>query len=132
MLMFPFFSLMTMVRSESLFNCISLLDASKCHFPLRSGLESSWPAREMQNTAETTTAEKQENNLGMASLLSFYNPKWGGLADKDHMCPETLVSELPVSSAPWAMENLPPFPAVATRLLHVLSHEDVNINEIAK
>lgn len=45
---------------------------------------------------------------------------------------ETTVSELPVSSAPWAMENLPPFPAVATRLLHVLSREDVNINEIAK
>jgi len=44
----------------------------------------------------------------------------------------TLPAELPVSSAPWAMEDLPPFPAVATRLLHVLSREDVNISEIAK
>lgn len=45
---------------------------------------------------------------------------------------ETLVVELPVSSSPWAMDNLPPFPAVASRLLHVLSREDADISEIAK
>jgi len=33
---------------------------------------------------------------------------------------------------PWAIENLPPFPGVATRLLHTLSREDVEIAEVGK
>jgi HD-like signal output (HDOD) protein len=36
------------------------------------------------------------------------------------------------AKAPWALDNLPPFPVVATRLLHTLSREDVEISEIGK
>ena len=36
------------------------------------------------------------------------------------------------AAAPWAIENLPPFPAVATRLLRLLAREDVNVNEVAR
>ena len=35
-------------------------------------------------------------------------------------------------ATPWAIENLPPFPALATRLLQLLSQEDVNVNEVAR
>ena len=35
-------------------------------------------------------------------------------------------------SVPWALDKLPPFPVVATRLLHALSREDVEISEIGK
>jgi putative nucleotidyltransferase with HDIG domain len=33
---------------------------------------------------------------------------------------------------PWALDKLPPFPVVATRLLHRLSQEDVEISEVGK
>jgi HD-like signal output (HDOD) protein len=36
------------------------------------------------------------------------------------------------TKAPWALDKLPPFPVVATRLLHTLSKEDVEISEIGK
>jgi len=42
------------------------------------------------------------------------------------------VAELPLNETPWALENLPPFPAVATRLLSALAKEDVDIREIVK
>jgi putative nucleotidyltransferase with HDIG domain len=38
----------------------------------------------------------------------------------------------PLDKTPWALENLPPFPIVATRLLHALVQEDVDINEVGK
>jgi len=38
----------------------------------------------------------------------------------------------PVKKAPWALEKLPPFPVVATRLLHTLAQEDVEINDVGK
>jgi putative nucleotidyltransferase with HDIG domain len=34
--------------------------------------------------------------------------------------------------APWALDKLPPFAGVATRLLHTLSREDVEIAEVGK
>ena len=34
------------------------------------------------------------------------------------------------SCTPWALENLPPFPPMASRLLEVLSKDDININEV--
>ena len=37
-----------------------------------------------------------------------------------------------MSKAPWALDKLPPFPVVATRLLHTLSKEDVEVSEIGK
>ena len=40
--------------------------------------------------------------------------------------------ELPAGKTPWALENLPPFPAVATQLLQVVSREDVNLNEVGR
>ncbi|HEX4594729.1 MAG TPA: HDOD domain-containing protein [Bryobacteraceae bacterium] len=36
------------------------------------------------------------------------------------------------NKAPWALERLPPFPVVATRLLHTLSKEDVEISDVGK
>jgi putative nucleotidyltransferase with HDIG domain len=33
---------------------------------------------------------------------------------------------------PWALDKLPPFPVVATRLLHTLASEDVEIGEVGK
>ena len=36
------------------------------------------------------------------------------------------------ASTPWALENLPPFPAIATQLLQVVSREDVNLNEVGR
>jgi HD-like signal output (HDOD) protein len=38
----------------------------------------------------------------------------------------------PNGKTPWALENLPPFPAVATQLLQVVSREDVNLNEVGR
>lgn len=40
--------------------------------------------------------------------------------------------DLPGETTPWALENLPPFPAVATQLLQVVSREDVNLNEVGR
>ena len=42
------------------------------------------------------------------------------------------ANEAPAVAAPWAIEDLPPFPAVATRLLRLLASEDVNVNEVAR
>ncbi|MGA3026046.1 MAG: HDOD domain-containing protein [Bryobacteraceae bacterium] len=39
---------------------------------------------------------------------------------------------LPTGKTPWALENLPPFPAIATQLLQVVSREDVNLNEVGR
>lgn len=36
------------------------------------------------------------------------------------------------AATPWALENLPPFPAIATQLLQVVSREDVNLNEVGR
>lgn len=36
------------------------------------------------------------------------------------------------AKTPWALENIPPFPAVAMRLLRTLSGEDVDVAEVAK
>jgi HD-like signal output (HDOD) protein len=33
---------------------------------------------------------------------------------------------------PWALENLPPFPVVATRLMEVLSRENADVSEVGK
>ncbi len=46
--------------------------------------------------------------------------------------PQCSERELPARTTPWALENLPPFPAVATRLLHVLAKEDVHVDEVSK
>jgi len=42
------------------------------------------------------------------------------------------TGKAPVDPTPWALENLPPFPTVATRLLSVLSKEDVDTREVAQ
>ncbi len=36
----------------------------------------------------------------------------------------------PSAKAPWALDKLPPFPLVATRLLHMLRDDDVEISEV--
>lgn len=36
------------------------------------------------------------------------------------------------SCTPWALENLPPFPKMATRLLQLLSKDDTDLNEIGR
>lgn len=38
----------------------------------------------------------------------------------------------PESTTLWALENLPPFPAVATQLLRLVSDEDVQLTEVGK
>ena len=45
---------------------------------------------------------------------------------------ETAPAAIPSGATPWALENLPPFPAVATQLLQVVSREDVNLNEVGR
>ena len=42
------------------------------------------------------------------------------------------AAEASAAATPWALENLPPFPAVATQLLQVVSREDVNLNEVGR
>ena len=36
------------------------------------------------------------------------------------------------AGTPWALENLPPFPKMATRLIQLLSKEDTDLNEIGR
>jgi putative nucleotidyltransferase with HDIG domain len=43
---------------------------------------------------------------------------------------QTIVQ--PLTSRPWALEGLPPFPPVATRILEVLSQEDAVLVQIAE
>lgn len=38
----------------------------------------------------------------------------------------------PTADAPWALENLPPFPMVATRIVQMLSRKEVDISEVGK
>jgi putative nucleotidyltransferase with HDIG domain len=38
----------------------------------------------------------------------------------------------PASSPPWALDKLPPFPLVATRLMQLLAREDVDITEVGR
>jgi putative nucleotidyltransferase with HDIG domain len=38
----------------------------------------------------------------------------------------------PASASSWALDNLPPFPVVATRLMQMLSKDDVDITEIGR
>jgi HD-like signal output (HDOD) protein len=44
---------------------------------------------------------------------------------------ERDVRKPAVGKTPWALDKLPPFPVVATRLLHTLSQEDVEISEVS-
>jgi len=37
-----------------------------------------------------------------------------------------------LNETPWALEDLPPFPSVATRLLHLLSSKDVQLAEVGR
>jgi hypothetical protein len=37
--------------------------------------------------------------------------------------PDAPSSKPPAERVPWALDDLPPFPLVATRLLEVLSHD---------
>jgi HD-like signal output (HDOD) protein len=48
-----------------------------------------------------------------------------------HPQPEP-VQKTPVKSTPWALDDLPPFPWVAKRLMATVSKEDVDIHEIGK
>ena len=42
------------------------------------------------------------------------------------------VEETSAKRAPWALDDLPPFPWVAKRLMVTLAQEDVDITEIGK
>ena len=42
------------------------------------------------------------------------------------------IAKGPAAPRPWALEKLPPFPAVATRLMQVLAKDDVNISEVGR
>lgn len=43
-----------------------------------------------------------------------------------------LVEEVPVTQTPWALDELPPFPWVAKRLMATVSREDIDIQEVGK
>ncbi len=42
------------------------------------------------------------------------------------------IQETPVKQTPWALDELPPFPWVAKRLMATVSKEDVDIHEVGK
>ena len=42
-----------------------------------------------------------------------------------------MVESLARPEAPWALRLLPPFPAIAHRILALASQQDVNIQELA-
>jgi putative nucleotidyltransferase with HDIG domain len=42
------------------------------------------------------------------------------------------VQKTPAKQTPWALDELPPFPWVATRLMATVSKEDVDIHEVGK
>lgn len=46
--------------------------------------------------------------------------------------PEAPISKPPAETRPWALEDLPPFPPVATRLLEVLSHDNTHITGVGR
>ena len=41
-------------------------------------------------------------------------------------------SSKPAEATPWALDKLPPFPAVATRLMEVLAHEDWDVSAVSQ
>jgi putative nucleotidyltransferase with HDIG domain len=41
-------------------------------------------------------------------------------------------NQLPMNSVPWALDGLPPFPLIATRLLVLLAQEDPDITEVGR
>lgn len=45
---------------------------------------------------------------------------------------EPKFEKAPVAPKPWALAELPPFPAVATRLMQLLAKEDVSISEVGR
>jgi len=45
---------------------------------------------------------------------------------------QTSRQESLAGETPWALDNLPPFPAVATRLIGMLSQEEVDITQVGK
>lgn len=46
--------------------------------------------------------------------------------------PEARISKPPEEKRPWALDDLPPFPLVATRLLEVLSHDNAHITGVGR
>jgi putative nucleotidyltransferase with HDIG domain len=46
--------------------------------------------------------------------------------------PAQEAAETPVKHTPWALDELPPFPWVAKRLMATVSKEDVDIHEVGK
>jgi HD-like signal output (HDOD) protein len=46
--------------------------------------------------------------------------------------PEAPISKPPPVPKPWALEDLPPFPLVATRLLEVLSNDNAHITGVGR
>jgi len=45
---------------------------------------------------------------------------------------EVQTTQPQADNTPWALDNLPPFPAVATRLVRMLAQEDVDITQVGK
>jgi putative nucleotidyltransferase with HDIG domain len=45
---------------------------------------------------------------------------------------EVQTTPASADKMPWALDNLPPFPAVATRLVRMLAREDVDITQVGK
>jgi HD-like signal output (HDOD) protein len=45
---------------------------------------------------------------------------------------EPKILKPPVTATPWAMDHLPPFPVVATRLMQALSKKDVDITDVGR
>lgn len=46
--------------------------------------------------------------------------------------PDAPSSKPPAERVPWALDDLPPFPLVATRLLEVLSHDNAHITGVGR
>ena len=44
----------------------------------------------------------------------------------------TSIRKPPTNTAPWALDKLPPFPLVASRLMQLLAKEDPDINEVGR
>jgi hypothetical protein len=45
---------------------------------------------------------------------------------------QPIKKQLPASSVPWALDGLPPFPLIATRLLVLLAQEDPDTAEVCR
>src|SRR5579864_2292021 len=45
---------------------------------------------------------------------------------------EVQTAPAPSDNMPWALDNLPPFPAVAIRLVQMLARQDVDITQVGK